>query len=72
MLATAMVVILLASLGLLRKPLLEAGITLYEMRLVSPDTERHRSRGPLGSSASSLHAKTMSVDRSLLPIEWLL
>jgi len=47
-----------------RKPLLEAGITLYEMRLVSPDTERHRSTGPLGSSASSLHAKTMSVDRS--------
>ena len=47
-----------------RKPLLEAGIALYEMRLVSPDAERHRSTGPLGSSASSLHAKTMSVDRS--------
>src|SRR5690606_12865808 len=43
-----------------RKPLLEAGITLYEMRLVSENESG--GAGPFGSSASSLHAKTFSVD----------
>ena len=47
-----------------RKPLLEAGITLYEMRRLSPDTGRRLDTGPFGSSGSSLHAKTFSVDRS--------
>ena len=44
-----------------RKPLLEAGILLYEMALVSQQGDR-RHAGPFGSSASSLHAKTFSVD----------
>lgn len=47
-----------------RKPLLEAGITLYETRLLSPEAERDRRTGILGSSGSSLHAKTFSVDHS--------
>jgi putative cardiolipin synthase len=47
-----------------RKPLLEAGITLYELRRLSPDTGKIESAGQYGSSGSSLHAKTFSVDRS--------
>ena len=47
-----------------RKPLLKAGITLYEMRRLSPDIGESKLTGPLGSSGSSLHAKTFSVDRS--------
>jgi len=47
-----------------RKPLLEAGITLYEMRRLSPDAGERELAGPFGSSGSSLHAKTFSVDRS--------
>ncbi len=43
-----------------RKALLKAGITLYELRRLSPARHK-RSRG-VGSSASSLHAKTFSVD----------
>jgi putative cardiolipin synthase len=46
-----------------RKPLLEAGVKLFEMkRQASGVTDRDR--GFTGSSASSLHAKTFSVDRS--------
>jgi putative cardiolipin synthase len=48
-----------------RKPLLEAGIKLYEMRLVS-ELESHRRAGTFGSSRSSLHAKTFAVDRRRL------
>jgi cardiolipin synthase C len=54
-----------------RRPLIEAGITLYELRRLSPDTGANRSAGLVGSSggrsgssASGLHAKTFSVDRS--------
>lgn len=47
-----------------RKPMLEAGITLYELRRLSPDTGANKRAGPFGSSGSSLHAKTFSVDRS--------
>lgn len=47
-----------------RKALLEAGITLYEMRHLSPGSSDTKRAGPLGSSGSSLHAKTFSVDRS--------
>jgi len=47
-----------------RKPLLKAGITLYEMRRLSPDAGERKLAGPFGSSGSSLHAKTFSVDRS--------
>jgi putative cardiolipin synthase len=46
-----------------RKPLLQAGVILYEMRRLSPKTESKRA-GRLGSSGSSLHAKTFSVDSS--------
>ncbi|WP_434111375.1 phospholipase D family protein [Methylocaldum sp. GT1TLB] len=48
-----------------RKPLLQAGITLYELRRLSPRTNRRAGLpGSSGSSASSLHAKTFSVDGS--------
>jgi putative cardiolipin synthase len=56
-----------------RKFLLEAGVTLYEFRRLSPDTGAYKSAGMIGSfgssgssgsSASGLHAKTLSVDRS--------
>jgi putative cardiolipin synthase len=50
-----------------RKSLIEAGITLYELRRLSPDTGANKSAGLVGSSGSSasgLHAKTFSVDRS--------
>ena len=47
-----------------RKPLLEAGVKLYEMRRLSPEQGNKERAGPLGSSGSSLHAKTFSVDRS--------
>jgi len=45
-----------------RKDLLKAGVTLYEMRRLSPELERNKSAGPFGSSGSSLHAKTFAVD----------
>jgi cardiolipin synthase C len=48
-----------------RKPLLEAGIRLYEMRRES-QIEPVRRTGIFGSSASSLHAKTFAVDRQRL------
>ena len=46
-----------------RKPLLEAGVEIFEMEPeFSPaPTKAH---GPLGSSNASLHAKTFSIDRS--------
>jgi putative cardiolipin synthase len=46
-----------------RKPLLQAGVRLFEMKraFASPPVKAH---GPAGSSHSSLHAKTFSVDRS--------
>ncbi|HEX8615801.1 MAG TPA: phospholipase D family protein [Telluria sp.] len=48
-----------------RKPLLEAGVTLYELhRGAGGEGAPEGARGgSLGSSASSLHAKTFSVDR---------
>jgi putative cardiolipin synthase len=47
-----------------RKPLLQAGVALFEMKRTSsrPAAEDHRLTG--NSSASSLHAKTFSVDRA--------
>jgi cardiolipin synthase C len=50
-----------------RRFLLEAGVTLYEFRRLSPATGPNRSVGLVGgsgSSASGLHAKTLSVDRT--------
>ena len=46
-----------------RKALLEAGIELYELRRLSPDSKERRASGSApGSSGSSLHAKTFAVD----------
>jgi putative cardiolipin synthase len=46
-----------------RKALLEGGVRLYEMRRLLPVVEPKRDRPSSGSSPSSLHAKTFSVDR---------
>jgi putative cardiolipin synthase len=48
-----------------RKPLLEAGVILYEMRRESGGLKK-RSRAFSGSSETSLHAKTFAVDRTHL------
>jgi putative cardiolipin synthase len=46
-----------------RKALLEAGIELYELRRLSPNSKREKGSGSApGSSGSSLHAKTFAVD----------
>lgn len=46
-----------------RKALLAAGVKLYEMRPTASNVGGE-GRGPFGSSASSLHAKTFAVDGS--------
>ena len=46
-----------------RKKLLEGGVTLFELKRAS-SPPRTSDAGPLGSSASSLHAKTFTADRS--------
>jgi putative cardiolipin synthase len=45
-----------------RKPLLDAGVKLFEMKRAASGVATH-DRALTGSSASSLHAKTFSVDR---------
>ena len=46
-----------------RKALLEQGVALYEMQRLAPEGAGRRVRlNPLGSSGSSLHAKTFAVD----------
>ena len=45
-----------------RKPLLEAGVLLYESRRSWEAGDAREQPGRFGSSASSLHAKTFSVD----------
>jgi len=47
-----------------RKPLLKAGIRLYELRRAMTDSGPTKLAGSMGSSGSSLHAKTSSIDRS--------
>lgn len=48
-----------------RRALLESGVTLYELRLRSgPGVETRRTVGVMGSSGSSLHAKTFAVDHT--------
>jgi len=51
-----------------RKPLLEAGVELYEMKPI-PGTLQGRGlsslRGPAGSSTAGLHAKTFTFDRQV-------
>ncbi|SFM53610.1 Phosphatidylserine/phosphatidylglycerophosphate/cardiolipin synthase [Marinobacter pelagius] len=51
-----------------RKPLLRAGVELWEMRRLDdePPRERDLQSGMMGSSASSLHAKTFAVDGETL------
>ena len=46
-----------------RERLLEAGVRLYELKRTAP-RDAFRDRGLAGSSGSSLHAKTFSVDRN--------
>lgn len=46
-----------------RAELLAAGIELFEMRLVGSAAADERLAGPFGSSATSLHAKTIAADR---------
>lgn len=46
-----------------RKPLLQAGVTLLELKRTWPAGDAPKTAGPGGSSGSSLHAKTISVDR---------
>ena len=46
-----------------RKALLQHGVALYEMQRLAPPRKDQRARlNPLGSSGSSLHAKTFAVD----------
>ncbi|WP_440997403.1 phospholipase D family protein [Arhodomonas sp. SL1] len=45
-----------------RKELLRAGVRLYEMRRLSPKGDWKEMAGPLGTSGSSLHAKTFTQD----------
>ena len=47
-----------------RSALLEAGVSLYEFRRLTQVSARRRTLGLRGSSASSLHSKTFSVDRA--------
>lgn len=47
-----------------RKRLLEAGITLFELRSLTDGVEATRGEAGFGSSGSSLHAKTFAVDGS--------
>lgn len=46
-----------------RRALLEAGVSLHEFRRLTQASARRRTLGLGGSSASSLHSKTFSVDR---------
>ena len=53
---------------LYRKPLLQAGIELYEMKPTAGALQERRSdsfRGPTGSSGAGLHAKTFTFDRRI-------
>lgn len=61
------VVVVHAGYAKYRKPLLRHGVELFELRQLAPtegqDSGRpHVAASPLGSSGSSLHAKTMAVD----------
>ena len=62
------VVVVHAGYAKYRKPLLRHGVELYELHQLAPaeaqdgDRQHFAAPNPLGSSSSSLHAKTMSVD----------
>lgn len=46
-----------------RRALLKAGVRLFELKRIIQDSNFQKIAGPFGSSGSSLHAKTFSVDR---------
>jgi putative cardiolipin synthase len=50
---------------LYRKPLIEAGIELYEIKPTAGAQLKRRFREPAGSSTGGLHAKTFSFDRRI-------
>ena len=53
---------------LYRKPLLEAGIELYEIKPTAGALHERRAdsfRGPSGSGSAGLHAKTFAFDRRI-------
>lgn len=61
------VVVVHAGYAKYRKPLLGHGVELFELRQLAPTEgqdggRQHAAPSPLGSSGSSLHAKTMAVD----------
>ena len=61
------VVVVHAGYAKYRKPLLRHGVELFELRQLAPadgqdGARQHAAASPLGSSGSSLHAKTMAVD----------
>ena len=45
-----------------RKPLLEAGVELYEMKRVGQQDPKPEGAGPFGSPATTLHAKAVVID----------
>ena len=45
-----------------RRELLEAGVSLYELKPIDGLSQGHDELGPVGSSGASLHAKTFSAD----------
>ncbi len=50
---------------LYRKPLIEAGIELYEIKPTAGAQLKRRFREPAGSSTGGLHAKTFALDRRI-------
>jgi cardiolipin synthase C len=50
---------------LYRKPLIEAGVELYEMKATAGLASKQRFREPAGSSIGGLHAKTFAFDRRI-------
>lgn len=50
---------------LYRKPLIEAGVELYEMKPTAGAQLKRRFREPAGSSTGGLHAKTFAFDRRI-------
>ncbi len=50
---------------LYRKPLIEAGVELYEIKPTAGDQLKRRFRQPAGSSTGGLHAKTFAFDRRI-------
>ena len=50
---------------LYRKPLIEAGVELYEIKPIAGAQLKRRFREPAGSSVSGLHGKTFAFDRRI-------